>query len=232
MSARFDRFRMSYPAINGEVITEGHARCCREHGHATLKEDGVLSAMCPRCGENVHDVGAAQQTGSSGDDGSGLAVVTWFPTGAPVERRADGTLPSVTSIGGYTIIYVTRASDVLCAACAGAPGAESPLTAAPYDEGPAHECEECGAVIESSYGDPDAAKGEDMSAGTAYDAVICAHGGSVIKTYPDDAYVHVTVQFPDFPQREAFLNDLPSHVDWERRTPPCQVVLHVERSDT
>lgn len=49
-------FALSYPAAFGWVITEGHVKYCAEFGHTTLKTDGVLSAMCPRCGENVHEV--------------------------------------------------------------------------------------------------------------------------------------------------------------------------------
>lgn len=50
------RFATSYPAAFGWVVTEGHVKYCAEFGHTTLKTDGVLSAMCPRCGENVHEV--------------------------------------------------------------------------------------------------------------------------------------------------------------------------------
>lgn len=42
---------MSYPALNGEPVTEGHARYCQESGHATHTVDGVTTGRCPRCGD-------------------------------------------------------------------------------------------------------------------------------------------------------------------------------------
>lgn len=44
-------YKLSTPAINGEVVTEGHAKYCRDNGHMTYKVDGVDQGMCPRCGE-------------------------------------------------------------------------------------------------------------------------------------------------------------------------------------
>lgn len=41
---------IEYPALNGEVVTEAHARICRERGHATYTQDGIESDFCPRCG--------------------------------------------------------------------------------------------------------------------------------------------------------------------------------------
>lgn len=41
----------NYPALSGDVVTEGHARICRERGHATHTVNGVESGRCPRCGE-------------------------------------------------------------------------------------------------------------------------------------------------------------------------------------
>lgn len=40
-----------YPALNGQPVTERHARICREQGHATHTVDGADSGTCPRCGE-------------------------------------------------------------------------------------------------------------------------------------------------------------------------------------
>lgn len=42
-----------FPALNGEPVTEAHARTCREQGHATHTVDGVDSGTCPRCGETT-----------------------------------------------------------------------------------------------------------------------------------------------------------------------------------
>lgn len=40
-----------FPALTGDVVTERHARACRENGHATHTVNGVASTLCPRCGE-------------------------------------------------------------------------------------------------------------------------------------------------------------------------------------
>lgn len=47
------RYADSFPALTGETVTEGHARYCRENGHATHTTDGVVAIFCPRCGESV-----------------------------------------------------------------------------------------------------------------------------------------------------------------------------------
>jgi len=44
-------FALSYPALNGEVVTEGHAKYCNENGHATHTVDNINTNICPRCGE-------------------------------------------------------------------------------------------------------------------------------------------------------------------------------------
>ena len=44
-------YKLSTPALNGEVVTEGHARYCRTNGHMTHTVDGVDQGFCPRCGE-------------------------------------------------------------------------------------------------------------------------------------------------------------------------------------
>lgn len=43
-------YSLSYPAINGETVTEGHAAYCAKNGHAAHKVDGVELTHCPRCG--------------------------------------------------------------------------------------------------------------------------------------------------------------------------------------
>lgn len=68
---------------------------------------------------------------------------------------AEGSkLPQYSSIGSYTILYVTQRNDCLCAKCAGKHRDHTnPVVAAgTYDEGDTLECEECGTDIESSYG--------------------------------------------------------------------------------
>lgn len=50
-------FANTFPALEGNVVTEGHARYCRENGHATNMILGTnalpesVSETCPRCGE-------------------------------------------------------------------------------------------------------------------------------------------------------------------------------------
>ncbi len=44
-------YKLSTPALNGETVTEGHARYCRDNGHMAHKVDGVDQGICPRCGE-------------------------------------------------------------------------------------------------------------------------------------------------------------------------------------
>lgn len=41
----------SYPITDGTAVTDAHVRVCRERGHATYIVDGVVSDICPRCGE-------------------------------------------------------------------------------------------------------------------------------------------------------------------------------------
>ena len=41
----------AFPALTGGVVTERHARICRERGHARHDVDGVPQDRCPRCGD-------------------------------------------------------------------------------------------------------------------------------------------------------------------------------------
>lgn len=43
-------YSMDYPAIDGRVITQGHADYCATNGHATYLKEGVKMGFCPRCG--------------------------------------------------------------------------------------------------------------------------------------------------------------------------------------
>lgn len=47
---------LSYPALNGEVVTEAHAKYCQDNGHASYSLNGVSLDCCPRCGELTIDV--------------------------------------------------------------------------------------------------------------------------------------------------------------------------------
>ena len=80
------------------------------------------------------------------------------------------TLPRYTSIGCYSLIYLTKDMEVLCSDCATEDYFEwlyslntcdgwqhdPPLYVQTYDEGPDEICVSCNKPIESSYGDPDA----------------------------------------------------------------------------
>lgn len=48
---RTNHFAMTFPALNGEVVTQGHADYCAANGHATHKIDGAIQDRCPRCGD-------------------------------------------------------------------------------------------------------------------------------------------------------------------------------------
>lgn len=54
--------RLYYSALNGDVITERHVRCCRKYGHATHTVDGVASPICPRCGDARESAQPATET--------------------------------------------------------------------------------------------------------------------------------------------------------------------------
>lgn len=51
--SRYDKYAMSFAALNLETVTEGHAGYCRENGHATNITDGVRDIHCPRCGDHA-----------------------------------------------------------------------------------------------------------------------------------------------------------------------------------
>jgi hypothetical protein len=44
-------YALSYPALAGEPVTEGHSQWCKQNGHATHTVDGVDTGLCPRCGD-------------------------------------------------------------------------------------------------------------------------------------------------------------------------------------
>lgn len=71
-----------------------------------------------------------------------------------VEESKKGCLPSVSSIGGYPIFYVTKDSNALCGDC----GSKEPENIEIHDihwEGPSITCQGCNKEIESAYGDPE-----------------------------------------------------------------------------
>jgi hypothetical protein len=70
------------------------------------------------------------------------------------EIQEKGKLPSHSFPGAYPIYYVNQQFSRLCSDCA----KESPEDIRYHEvylEGPPTECDECGKVIESAYGDPE-----------------------------------------------------------------------------
>lgn len=68
----------------------------------------------------------------------------------------NDTFIEYSGLGGYPIIFVDNC-DVLCADCAKHRFImeNRPITMDVYWEGQMLECEDCGCIIESAYGDPD-----------------------------------------------------------------------------
>jgi hypothetical protein len=50
------RYATSFPVLSHDVVTQGHADYCAEHGHATHTVDEVVSPFCPRCGQRLPDI--------------------------------------------------------------------------------------------------------------------------------------------------------------------------------
>src|SRR5262245_13282565 len=70
-------------------------------------------------------------------------------------RELFGELPAFVD-GGYPVIYYTREGLTICAKCANKTDTSDPVRVGEvFYEGADEECEDCGAVIESAYGDPD-----------------------------------------------------------------------------
>lgn len=42
---------LDFPAVEGGVVTEAHAKICADKGHATYVKDGMDTGLCARCGE-------------------------------------------------------------------------------------------------------------------------------------------------------------------------------------
>lgn len=76
-------------------------------------------------------------------------------------------LPQYTPYGAYTILYLTKDNEVLCADCATKAlyllddEFDPPVAYGPFDEGAPEHCADCNKEIESSYGDPDEGKEDD-----------------------------------------------------------------------
>lgn len=67
-----------------------------------------------------------------------------------------GKLPSYAWPGGYQMVYLTRDGGCICPDCANKDVDQSQdvISGDVYWEGPAMQCDDCGKLIESAYGDP------------------------------------------------------------------------------
>lgn len=75
---------LDFPVVTGGTVTEGHARYCRENGHARHTFDGVVSPWCPRCGDNVSIAAVTVEEVQDAIGGN-----PWVPASSPVaEYRA------------------------------------------------------------------------------------------------------------------------------------------------
>jgi hypothetical protein len=77
-------------------------------------------------------------------------------------RQADGKLPAFAWPGGYPIVYLAKDNGILCPKCANEYSPDrgndeqlEPVAYFVHYEGPAEQCDNCYASIESAYGDPE-----------------------------------------------------------------------------
>lgn len=57
--------KLEMPALNGQVVTEYHARICREQSHAKHTVEGVDTGTCPRCGDVTEKAATDVQAAAS-----------------------------------------------------------------------------------------------------------------------------------------------------------------------
>lgn len=76
--------------------------------------------------------------------------------------RYNGKLPSFSSVGGYPLLYINARNEGFCAECADK--REHKITDVDaHMEGQPFTCDDCGAEIESAYGDPESDDGSEAS---------------------------------------------------------------------
>lgn len=79
------------------------------------------------------------------------------------EWREIADYPAATKAGGYPMIYHTDFGNMVCACCAKKlenDACETVEDFQVYWEGSAIQCDECGEMMESAYGDPDSEDSE------------------------------------------------------------------------
>jgi hypothetical protein len=89
-------YAMSYPAINGETVTQGHADYCAEHGHGTYKVGGVDQGTCPRCGD-------VTEVAQPGDDHPLTTKINNYTVASATGRAYVYTTVSLNGTGERTI---------------------------------------------------------------------------------------------------------------------------------
>lgn len=106
-----------FPIIDGRPVTEAHARICADRGHATHTVDGVVSGICPRCGDVTTleaDFLLGQFTTHNPINELGDVVCLTFPNGVTVSINAAGnvsiadTMTNATLFDGSVMTLVGR----------------------------------------------------------------------------------------------------------------------------
>jgi len=74
-----------------------------------------------------------------------------------IERDSDGKYPAYVLPGGYPMYYIDRQGNILCPDCASreVDASQDVVEGDVYWEGSPLQCDDCGKMIESAYGDPD-----------------------------------------------------------------------------
>lgn len=143
------QFAMSYPALDGAVVMQGHADYCREHGHATWTVDGVDTGTCPRCGVTTAPAEAAPAEDTT-EDAPAVFQAKW-------DYVESHGLQTVTPRPGYSVTLEDRrtgqhwSGDSLQAAIAAHAAAAPAEAPAPSRE--SHDISAAWKFVSESYGD-------------------------------------------------------------------------------
>lgn len=73
--------------VEGRPVTDGHARYCRQHGHAMRTVGGNVQADCPRCGERrgpYVDMSDADLNRAIHDAGD-VTETDWYDVGGEIQ---------------------------------------------------------------------------------------------------------------------------------------------------
>ena len=83
-------------------------------------------------------------------------MAPWLAVSEELINSVTDEFPAYSYVGLYNLLYLAPPhDDVLCATCATKRFRNGEqIVYGTYDEGPDLRCEDCGAVLTSSYGDP------------------------------------------------------------------------------